>query len=348
MANAIDVGVGGRVQAPVPSSTVAPDPGIPPSLALQYQQWQASQNPVPRIDQSQIQSERTAIGPNYVTTNEPGPDGRMYQVTYDPTTGKIIGQPILAANQSAAPGSPAGGGGAPNIPQIPYGAGGGGAMTAYEQAQVALDKQKLADAEAQQKADQAYRQAQALDTFNKNWQDYQTKNYYGSFYGPASAAPAGSPFAYKLPEPDFVQQYYANNPNAGPDPFQQALPFSGYSGSGFLNPQQPGIQNAGAIPAGASVSAPISGAAPANPFPGATTGSLGAYNPAAPQTGQNVPLDPNLLNAISSHPAANQFVLSLPGAMDFVSKTLGSGATGAPTGTPQPNVAAPTSGGANG
>lgn len=303
-----------------------PEIGAPPPTA-------------PRIDQSHAATERsmTPGAPNppsgrYVSLGNGNVLDTQTGDTYN-ANGQIISGPDYKGNTGN---------------NLGYTGGSGGGMTAYESAQVALDKQKLADAEAQQKADQAYRQAQALDTFNKNWQDYQTKNYYGSFYGPAAAAPAGSPFAYKLPEPDFVQQYYANNPNAGPDPFQQALPFSGYSGSGFLNPQQPGIQNAGAIPAGANVSAPISGAAPANPFPGATTGSLGAYNPGAPQTGQNVPLDPNLLNAISSHPAANQFVLSLPGAMDFVSKALGSGATGAPTGTPQPNVAAPTSGGSNG
>jgi hypothetical protein len=34
-------------------------------------------------------------------------------------------------------------------------------------------------------------------------------------------------------------------------------------------------------------------------------------------------LDSNLVNAISSHPAANQFVLSLPGAREFVAQALG-------------------------
>src|SRR5258706_5636716 len=161
--------------------------------------------------------------------------------------------------------------------------GGGGGITAYEQAQVALEKQKLADAEAQQKADQEYRQAQALDTFNKNEQEFQTKHFYGSIAGPSYAAPAGAPNWWKLPEPGYVADYYKNNPSAGPDPWNQPNPYSGYTGSGFSNPQQPGTQvtpPAGGVAAGGQV---------ANPFPGVTSGAVSAYNPNAPQTGQNIP-----------------------------------------------------------
>jgi hypothetical protein len=290
-------------------------------------------------------------------------NGELWHITYD-SSGKVTGRVDLGPAPTSGPkGDPS---------TLPSGvAGGSTPMTAYEQAQIALDKQKVADAEAQQKADQEYRNAQALDAFNKQWQDYQTKNYYGSFYGPSAAAPAGAPMAFRLPEPSYVQDFYKNNPASGPDPFSQPMPYSGYSGSGFLNPQQPGIQNAGAIPAGA-VPAPIAGGAQAQPFAGVSQGQAAAFNPNAPQSGQNVPtgmqaggtqpvtqgqlspmgggmtgamqspamgkLDPNILNAFQSHPAANQFVMSLPGAQQFVAQSLGS--SGA--------MQAPISGGSNG
>lgn len=341
-----------RLYGPKPTTAPASTPTTPGSKV----------NPTPHVRTG------AATDPKKKTTTQTGGsqpqndvetvtiNGEQWQITYD-ANGKVINRKDLGP---APTNQPPGGG-----TQIPagIGGGGGGAMTAYEQAQIALDKQKLADAEAQQKADQAYREAQAVDQFNKNWQDYQVKNYYGSFYGPSAAAPAGSPWAFRLPEPSYIQDYYKNNPQAGPDPWSQPLGFSGYSGSGYLNPQQPGIQNAGAVPAG-SVAAPIKGQAPANPFPGATQGSV-AYNPNAAQTGQNVAppiggkvggdphgmpvtmggqsagLDPNLLNIISSHPAANQFVMSLPGASQFVSRALGQQG---PSSTINPPVAGGTNG----
>lgn len=187
----------------------------------------------------------------------------------------------------------------PNDPSLrqqqPYGppiiggvGGGGGAMTAYEAAQVALDKQKMADAEAQQKADQEYRNAQALDAFNKQWQDFQTKHYYGSIMGPAYAAPAGASSFFKLPEPQYVQDYYKNNPQAGGDPWSQTPQYGGYSGSLFSNPQQPGTQQ---TPPTGALAAPVAagqGQSVNGPTPGVTSGALPIYNPAAPQSGQNV------------------------------------------------------------
>lgn len=170
--------------------------------------------------------------------------------------------------------------------------GSSGAMTQYEAAQVALDKQKIADAEAQQKADEAYRQAQALDTFNKNWQDFQTKHFYGSVNGPAYASPAGAPSFFKMPEPDYVANYYKNTPNAGPDPWNQPSPYSGYSGTLFSNPQQPGTQVT--PPAGSTPAPAIGGDGQIvnGPTPGVTSGTLPGFNPNAPQSGQNVPTPP--------------------------------------------------------
>ena len=325
-------------------------PGSPGSPSYVQPAPTPSRGPSPDT-QSLIQSQGGASSGKYIAVYNPqtktywdgfmGPDGKMQGQLLD--TGSAVLPQGATLQGPPAPSA----GGTTQPPVMPYGAGsGGGGMTAYEQAQVALDKQKLADAEAQQKADQAYREAQAVDAFNKNWQDYQVKNYYGSFYGPAAAAPAGSPWAYRLPEPSYIQDYYKNNPQAGPDPFSQPIQFSGYSGSGYLNPQQPGIQNAGSVPSG-SVAAPIQGQAPANPFPGAIQGSVG-YDPNTAQTGQNIAppmggtqpqtLDPNLLNVISSHPAANQFVMSLPGAQDFVAKAM----------TQQPAVTPPIPGGTNG
>jgi hypothetical protein len=218
---------------------------------------------------------------------------------YNPATGGL-GGPMAA------------GGGSPPVPppidwsKVLGGAGGAsGAMTQYEQALIALDKQKLADAEAQQKADQAYRETQAVEAFNKQWQDYQVKNYYGSFGGPTSAAPAGSPWFYRLPEPTDIKSAYAHNPQMGQDPWNSPIGVSGYSGSGFLNPQQPGTQSVQAL---GNVAAPIAGQQPANPFPGPTSG----------QAPQQAGLDPQMLDMISSHPAANHFVMSLPGAKEFV------------------------------
>lgn len=189
-------------------------------------------------------------------------------------------------------------------PPLSFGGGSNGAMTAYEAAQVKLDQQKIADAEAQQKADEAYRQAQALDTFNKNWQDFQTKHYYGSVNGPAYAAPAGSPNFFKMPEPDYVANYYKNTPNAGPDPWNQPNPYSGYSGTLFSNPQQPGTQ---ATPPVGSTPAPAIGGAGQvvnGPTPGVASGTLPGFNPNAPQSGQNVPTPPPIAPNVGARTGA--------------------------------------------
>ena len=324
--------------------------------------------PVVKADPGHAASERNDSGPTVTYGTKVGPDGKTYRVTYE------NGIPVDAIAIS-------GSSGAPQAPGVPPGGGvgGGGAMTAYEQAQVALDKQKLADAEAQQKADQTYREAQAIDAFNKNWQDYQVKNYYGSFGGPSSAAPAGSPWFYRLPEPTYVQNYYKNNPQAGPDPWSQPIQVSGYSGSGFLNGQQPGTQTVQAI---GNTPASIPGQAPANPFPGATSGQGVSPNQFSGVPGQNgmasgpkgiasfgspVPgaigassmtdrLSPDEIQMISSHPAANHFVLALPGAIDHFVNATGMGASGSPAmGAPSnPAMGAatmaptPATGGANG
>lgn len=168
-------------------------------------------------------------------------NGAPYIATIDANGNTVNLSPVQSPNQSQPQFNPNTGAG--------VGGGASGAMTAYEQQQIALDKQRLADAEAQQKADQTYRDAQAVDTWTKNWQDFQTKNHYGSMAGPAFAAPAGSPFWFKMPEPTYIADWYKNNPNAGPDPWNLPSQMSGYSGSSFANPQQPGVQNAG-LPGG--------------------------------------------------------------------------------------------------
>ena len=252
-----------------------------------YQQWltrtqlgvaNAGANPAPRPSNA-----KPATGGNHTQTI----NGYTYIVDGN---GNIVSY-VGPAN--AAP---------PTNPSLGLGSYGGGSgsgrgMTAYEAAQVKLDNQKIADAEAQQKADEQYRQAQALDAFNKNQQDFQTKHFYGSIAGPAYAAPAGAPNWWKMPEPDYVTNYYKNTPNAGPDPWSQPNPYSGYSGSLFSNPQQPGTQQT--PPAGA-LAAPVAarqGQAVNGPTPGVTSGALPAFNPYAPQTGQNLLTPPPIAQA---------------------------------------------------
>lgn len=228
------------------------------------------------IDQSQRRTERTDQGPNNTTQVVRGPDGNLYQVTTGPN-GNIIGTPIAAspeqqqAYNSSHSATPAGSN--PGV-QAYVGSGGTGGMTAYETAQIALDKQRLADAEAQRLADEQYRQSQALETSNKDFQDYQTKHYYGSMNGPAFAPPAGAASFYKLPEPPDLKAAYANpavNTTGQVDPFAQANPsFNGYSGTNFSNPQQPGNDpNSTVVPQGATA-APV-------PIPkGMASGGMGS------------------------------------------------------------------------
>ena len=200
-----------------------------------------------------------------VAANPPAPpspyaviNGSIFQ--YDPRTGKYD-IPYQATQTSGNTGQPTvnlGGGGS-----------GSGAMTAYESAQVALDKQRLADAEAQRQADEQYRQSQALETANKDFQDYQTKHPYGSVNGMAYAPPAGAATFYKLQEPPDVQAALANksiNTTGQVDPWSQGPTYSGFSGTNFSNPQQPGNVQNQAIPQGATPT-PAPGQTPPTPIP---------------------------------------------------------------------------------
>jgi hypothetical protein len=358
MANTVG-GTGGTVpQAPPHFLTAGKGVVVNPSWTTWNNQYGSiagphpsgySSNPTTTGSSSTPSSSKPAASKSPTTTSTGG-----YFV--DPNTGDVYNNGTLIGGPDFHPA----GSGLPNTAgSSVYGGSSVGAMTQYEAAQVVLDKQKLADAEAQQKADQSYREAQAIDTFNKNWQDYQKTNYYGSFYGPSAAAPAGSPNAFRLPEPTYVQDYYKNNPQAGQDPWSAPIAFGGYTGGGFLNPQQPGVQNA---PPTGSVAAPIAGQTGYNPFSGPTSGQ--GVNPAqfsgapaqppqasTPGASQAGPVDPNTLGMIASHPAANQFVMSLPGAQQFVNQaTNGQGLPGvsspqqAPGGTtpPQGQTAIPS------
>lgn len=272
--------------------------------------------PAPRIDVSQRQSERTDQGPSYTTTVTPGPNGQLYQVTYDPTTGRIVGSPIAATpeQQAAYNAAHPSGGGTSGGGGYTSATGGGTAMTAYEAAQVALDKQRIADAEAQRLADEQYRQSQALETSNKDFQDYQSKHYYGSLNGPAYAPPAGAASFYQLPEPTDLKAAYANsavNTTGQVDPWAQKTPaFSGYSGTNFNNPQQPGVDaNSTAIPQGA-VPAPIPQPTTATPVPlpkGMAGGGMGTKTPqlAVLHGGEDVQ-DPSMDSKVPGPPGQPQ------------------------------------------
>lgn len=122
---------------------------------------------------------------------------------------------------------------------IPYGGGGGG-ITQYEQQQIALDKRRLADAEAQQKAAQQLAESQAVEGFNKDYRDFQAKSYYGSQYGPTYFSPAGSVFAQRAPESATLKQAFKDAGQADPWQQQGNVP-AGYTGVTYSNAQHPGL-----------------------------------------------------------------------------------------------------------
>jgi hypothetical protein len=239
------------------------------------------------------------------------PDPNAAATTTDPHAGMRqlpSGQWVSAADYSAImAGLGAGTSG--------YGTSGG--MTAYEAATLALDQQKLqaANQQAQDRlafdrsvneAKNQYDQSTAVDTFDKNFRDYQKTNYYGSMYGPGYFAPNGAAQPFRAPEPTLVQQYYQNNPTVGPDPFSQVSPYAGYTGSSYVNPQHPGNPAVTQAPIG-SPGQQQGGGQPLPLGPELTGasgfGGLVTQNgtPVAPSAYQQANLDPTSLEHYNSY-----------------------------------------------
>ena len=117
--------------------------------------------------------------------------------------------------------------------------------TWYEQQQVALSQQQIADA---RKA-QAWQQAQALqqqrlaehtaiDTANQAFTDEKLKTLYGTINGMAYGAPKGARVDQQLPEPSMLAQGYKDLHVQSPWVTQPT--YGGYTGSEYMNAQQPG------------------------------------------------------------------------------------------------------------
>lgn len=126
--------------------------------------------------------------------------------------------------------------------------GGNSGPTWYEQQQIALDKQRIAQAakaqafqEAQALEAKRLAESNAVEAANQAFRDAQLKSTYGTINGMAYAGAKGSPFAEKLPEPLLLKQYYADNKQT--DPWTRGPQVGGYTGSGYMNAEQPGIFN---------------------------------------------------------------------------------------------------------
>lgn len=122
--------------------------------------------------------------------------------------------------------------------------------TWYEKQQIALDKQRIKDAEAAQAAQLAYQhqqqliaQSNAVEAANQSFRDAQLKSTYGTINGMAYGSPKGAPVSQLLPEPLLLKQAYAAGKQ--PDPWNQAAPYGGYTGSQYMNAQQPGLSAQG-------------------------------------------------------------------------------------------------------
>lgn len=181
-----------------------------------------------------------------------------------------------------------------------------GGPTWYEQQQIALDQQRLADARAAQAAQEKYQAEQQaiarssqVESANQAFRDAQLKSTYGTINGMAYGGAKGSPFAQMLPEPSVLKDAFAANHQV--DPWSQPAMYGGYTGSGFMNMQQPGLANQG----DPNMRMPTSGTGSAIPLPPASQG-------------QNENVHPELMNIIATHPDANKFALSLPGVKDAV------------------------------
>lgn len=160
----------------------------------------------------------------------------------------------------------------------PMALGGTGGPTWYEKQQIALDKQRLADAEAAQAAQLAYQaeqqkiaQSNAVESANQAFRDAQLKSTYGTINGMAYGSPKGSPFVEQLPEPMLLKEAYAASGQT--DPWSQQAHFGGYTGSAYMNAQQAGLADQGdpnaQVPTnGTGSPIPIAPTAPsANPWP---------------------------------------------------------------------------------
>lgn len=183
-------------------------------------------------------------GPNGVlpSTGQPAPSRTYTQVvnghllTIDADSGIIISdQPVASAAAAQRPAS------------APYGIGMAG-PTWYEQQQIALDNQRLADARAAQAAQEKYQAEQAeisrsnlIEGANKDYRSAQLQSTYGTINGMAFAGPKGSPIAQQLPESEVMKDAYAKNNQI--DPWSQPALYGGYTGSGYMNAQQPGLQD---------------------------------------------------------------------------------------------------------
>jgi hypothetical protein len=183
-----------------------------------------------------------AIDPGYSFTSPTpkryavGPDGRTYEVD---ANGNLVGYTPRAGNGLGLPG--------------------GTGPTWYEQQQIALDQQRLADARAAQVAQEKYQAEQAaiarsnlIEGANKDYRSAQLQSTYGTINGMSFGGPKGAPIAQRLPESEVMKDAYAKNNQI--DPWSQPALYGGYTGSSYMNSQQPGLQDAMT-----QVKAPITG-----------------------------------------------------------------------------------------
>lgn len=201
-------------------------------------------------------------------------NGQWYNVSnrtgYKTAIQGVTVQPINGANYYVSPDGTVLGLYTPGktpVTSYPLGGGGGG-PTWYEQQQVTLDKQRIADAEAAQKFQEAQAleakkiaESNAVESANQAFRDAQLKSTYGTINGMAYASPKGSPFVQQLPEPLLLKESYADNKQV--DPWSMPAQTGGYTGQGFMNAQQPGLANQG----DPNMQVPLTGPGSAIPLP---------------------------------------------------------------------------------
>lgn len=213
--------------------------------------------------------------------------------------------------------------------------------TWYEQQQIALDKQRLADARNAQAAQEKYQheqqlvaQSNAVEAANQSYRDLQLKSYGATANGMAYASPKGSPFAEQLPEPLLLKQSYIANHQV--DPWSKGPVYGGYSGDSYVNASQPGLSNQGEpsmqIPikgAGSSIPVPPPAKAPA-PIPSMATGGMIPYSASGPSI-YDIPATP----PIPGYAAGTGEIPGTPGQPQLIVAHGGEQITPAP-GTPMP------------
>lgn len=170
-------------------------------------------------------------------------------------------------------------------------AAGGTVTTWYEQQQIALDKKRLADARAAQAWQEAQAlqqkramEGQAIDTANQTYRDDKLKSYYGTVNGMAYGAPKGARVVQKLPEPMLLAQGYKDLKQT--NPWTAPITYGGYTGSTYMNSQQPGLYSL----TDPSMAIPTSGPGSSIPTPAPKT--LDPYSVVSHAGGGDVPMSP--------------------------------------------------------